>query len=99
VRGDSSVWSDRNRGNDGTLSAFADKDSTDAGREYLDESAGMEKSGRPEDLPALGSLDSSEVRELPPVLRELVEQLCDASLEAGDPHPRVIASGVFTGGG
>ena len=59
----------------------------------------MEKAKGPEDLPAPEGLDSSDARELPPVLRELVEQLCDASLEAGDPHPRQIAGGVYTGGG
>jgi hypothetical protein len=59
----------------------------------------MEKSERPEDLPATESRDSSDPRELPPVLRELVQQLSDMAGEAGDPHPKRIVGGVYTGGG
>jgi hypothetical protein len=59
----------------------------------------MEKSKGLADRPVPKRVDSSDARELPPVLLELAEQLSDMAGEAGDPHQRRIAGGVYTGGG
>ena len=58
----------------------------------------MDDSNPRDDGPAPERKGSSDARELPPVLRELVEHLFDPSLQAGDTPHRTVDGMIIRGG-